>query len=39
VLAVGCPFCARMMNDANSKSASPIMVKDVAQVVAERLVK
>jgi len=37
ILAVGCPFCARMMNDANSKSTSPIMVKDVAQVVAERL--
>ncbi len=34
VLAVGCPFCARMMTDANTNAGSPLQVQDVAQVVA-----
>lgn len=36
-LAVGCPFCARMMNDANNKANNPMQVKDVAEIVAARL--
>ena len=36
-LAVGCPFCARMLNDANNAAGSPMAVKDVAQVVAEAI--
>ncbi|MCL4870058.1 MAG: (Fe-S)-binding protein [Anaerolineae bacterium] len=35
VLAVGCPFCAVMMHDANGKSDNAMVVKDVAQIVAE----
>lgn len=34
VLAVGCPFCARMLTDANTNAGSPLVVRDVAQVVA-----
>jgi Fe-S oxidoreductase len=34
-LAVGCPFCARMLNDANNDAGQAMVVKDVAQVVAE----
>ncbi|MGH2538671.1 MAG: (Fe-S)-binding protein [Candidatus Promineifilaceae bacterium] len=37
VLATGCPFCARMLGDANNQAGSPMQVKDVAQVVAEAL--
>jgi Fe-S oxidoreductase len=37
VLAVGCPFCARMMNDANTDDELPMAVQDVAQVVAAAL--
>jgi Fe-S oxidoreductase len=33
-LALGCPFCARMLNDANAEAGNPMIVKDVAQVVA-----
>jgi Fe-S oxidoreductase len=36
-LAVGCPFCARMMNDANSRAGNPMLVKDVAEIVVESL--
>jgi Fe-S oxidoreductase len=36
-LAVGCPFCARMLNDANTAAGSPMQVKDVAEVVAAAL--
>jgi Fe-S oxidoreductase len=36
-LAIGCPFCARMLNDANAEAGLPMAVKDVAQVVAESL--
>jgi Fe-S oxidoreductase len=34
VLAVGCPFCARMMNDANTNAGGPMAVRDIAEVVA-----
>ncbi|MCG3212341.1 MAG: putative iron-sulfur-binding oxidoreductase FadF [Anaerolineae bacterium] len=37
VLAVGCPFCARMLTDANTNAGSPLVVRDVAQVVAAAL--
>jgi Fe-S oxidoreductase len=34
-LAVGCPFCARMLNDANTQAGGAMQVKDVAEIVAE----
>lgn len=36
-LAVGCPFCAVMMRDANSEHGNRMEIKDVAQLVADRL--
>ncbi|MBE7552748.1 MAG: (Fe-S)-binding protein [Anaerolineales bacterium] len=36
-LAVGCPFCARMLNDANTEAGAPMKVKDVAEIVAEAM--
>lgn len=36
-LAVGCPFCATMMNDANAKANNAMQVKDVAQIVVEAM--
>ncbi len=36
-VAVGCPFCLTMMTDAAKGENSPIQVKDVAEIVAERL--
>jgi Fe-S oxidoreductase len=36
-LAVGCPFCLTMMTDAAKADDSAIQVKDVAELVAERL--
>lgn len=36
-LAIGCPFCARMLNDANTEAGNPMAVKDVAQVVASAI--
>jgi Fe-S oxidoreductase len=36
-LAVGCPFCARMLNDANTQAGAPMKVKDVAEIVAEAI--
>lgn len=36
-IAVGCPFCARMLNDANTEAGQPMTVQDVSQVVASRL--
>jgi Fe-S oxidoreductase len=36
-LAVGCPFCATMMIDANREKGEPMQVKDVAQVVLEAM--
>ena len=36
-LAVGCPFCATMMHDANREHGSPMAVKDVAELVVEAM--
>ncbi len=36
-LAVGCPFCATMMIDANREEGEPMRVADVAEIVAEAL--
>ncbi len=36
-VAVGCPFCLTMMTDANKADGETIQVKDVAELVAERL--
>ncbi|MDD2920846.1 MAG: heterodisulfide reductase-related iron-sulfur binding cluster [Anaerolineales bacterium] len=36
-IAVGCPFCLTMMVDAGKNEDSKIQVKDVAEIVAERL--
>ncbi len=36
-LAVGCPFCATMMIDANREHGEPMQVRDVAELVAESL--
>ncbi len=36
-LAVGCPFCATMMHDANRESGEPMKVKDVAELVVEAM--
>ncbi len=37
-LAVGCPFCMTMMTDAATADGGGVQVKDVAEIVAERLV-
>ncbi len=37
MVAVGCPFCLTMMTDAAKGEDSSIQVKDVAEIVAERL--
>jgi Fe-S oxidoreductase len=37
MVAVGCPFCLTMMNDASKADGGNIQVKDVAEIVAERL--
>jgi Fe-S oxidoreductase len=36
-LAVGCPFCAQMFESAKATSDASIVIKDVAELVAERL--
>ena len=36
-LAVGCPFCMQMMTDASKADGGEIQVKDVAEIVAERM--
>jgi Fe-S oxidoreductase len=36
-VAVGCPFCLTMMTDASKADGETILVKDVAELVAERL--
>ena len=33
----GCPFCLTMMNDASKADGGNIQVKDVAEIVAERM--
>ncbi len=37
-LAVGCPFCMTMMVDAAKDAGSEMVVKDIGEVVAERLI-
>jgi len=37
VVAVGCPFCAQMFESAKSEISDGPVVKDVAELVAERL--
>lgn len=36
-LAVGCPFCATMMSDANAKAGNKMQVKDIAKIVADAI--
>jgi Fe-S oxidoreductase len=36
-LAVGCPFCMTMLNDASNADGGEVAVKDVAELVAERM--
>jgi Fe-S oxidoreductase len=36
-VAVGCPFCLTMMNDASKADGGTIQIKDVAEIVAERM--
>jgi Fe-S oxidoreductase len=37
VVAVGCPFCARMLSDANNDAGGHLQIKDVAELVAEAM--
>ena len=37
VLAVGCPFCMVMLNDAKNEADSEMEVLDVAEIVANKL--
>jgi Fe-S oxidoreductase len=34
---VGCPFCMTMLTDAANKAGGTMVVKDVAELVAERI--
>jgi Fe-S oxidoreductase len=36
-LAVGCPFCMTMLSDASKADGGSVQVKDVAELVAERM--
>jgi Fe-S oxidoreductase len=36
-VAVGCPFCLTMLTDASKQSERPLVVKDVVELLAERL--
>ncbi len=36
-VAVGCPFCMTMLNDASKADGGTIQVKDVAELVVERM--
>ena len=36
-VAVGCPFCLTMMEDASKAEGGQVPVRDVAEIVAERL--
>ena len=36
-IAVGCPFCLTMLNDAATQAGEGVAVKDVAELVAERM--
>jgi Fe-S oxidoreductase len=35
-LAVGCPFCMIMLNDARKDAGSDMLVMDIAEIVAEK---
>jgi len=37
LIGTGCPFCMTMMNDAGKELESNIAIKDIAEIVAERL--
>jgi Fe-S oxidoreductase len=37
-LAVGCPFCITMLGDAATADGGTVAVKDVAEIVVERMV-
>jgi Fe-S oxidoreductase len=37
-LTVGCPFCLTMLTDASKKAGESMRVRDVAELVAEKLV-
>ena len=37
-IAVGCPFCLTMLTDASKQADKDVKVKDVAEIIAERLV-
>jgi Fe-S oxidoreductase len=37
VLAVGCPFCARMLTDAGNQAGAAMKIRDVAEIVAEAI--
>ena len=36
-IAVGCPFCLTMLTDASKEAGEGVVVKDVVELVAERL--
>ncbi len=36
-VAVGCPFCMTMLSDASRADGGSVQVKDVAELVAERM--
>ncbi|MFZ1771552.1 MAG: (Fe-S)-binding protein [Caldilinea sp.] len=36
-IAVGCPFCLTMMTDASKQADQGLVVKDIAEIIAERL--
>jgi len=38
VICVGCPFCKTMLNDAANELESKLEVKDIAEIIAEKLV-
>ncbi|MDQ3250161.1 MAG: (Fe-S)-binding protein, partial [Chloroflexota bacterium] len=38
-VAVGCPFCLTMLTDAAKKADQGVQIKDVAEIIAERLVR
>jgi Fe-S oxidoreductase len=37
VICVGCPFCKTKLNDAGNELESKLEVKDIAEILAERL--
>jgi len=37
VICVGCPFCKTMLNDAGNELESKLQVKDIAEIIAEKL--